>query len=81
MNNVNKYFKKFVLIILMVCSLIPVFSVSTFAYENTTSSEYNSVEPKTELTGYKYKDINGVLHKRLWSYTYNRWIDSHWTPA
>lgn len=36
---------------------------------------------QSEETGYKYITIDGVRYKRLWSYTYNRWIDPEWTPA
>ncbi|WP_077609229.1 hypothetical protein [Clostridium sp. Marseille-P2415] len=34
-----------------------------------------------EQTGYKYKIWNGKQWKRLWSYTYGKWIDPEWTLA
>lgn len=40
-----------------------------------------TISPKGEVTGYKYKYINGVLYKRLWSYTGGYWIDDAWMPA
>lgn len=33
---------------------------------------------RAEETGYKYKLMNGKLYKRLWSYTYGKWIDDDW---
>ena len=42
----------------------------------TRSSE---ITPQAEETGYKYKIMNGKQYKRLWSYTYARWIDKKWT--
>ena len=33
---------------------------------------------RDEVTGYRYKYENGHWYKRLWSYTYNRWIDPEW---
>ncbi len=33
---------------------------------------------RAEVTGYKYKYENGHRYKRLWSYTYERWIDPYW---
>lgn len=40
-----------------------------------------TINPRGEVTGYKYKYINGVLYKRLWSYTGGYWVDAIWTPA
>ncbi|WP_333645540.1 hypothetical protein [Lacrimispora sp.] len=57
--------------------------ISTYASESqagqiqtTASSE---VGPQAEETGYIYKIMNGKQYKRLWSYTYARWIDKEWT--
>ena len=40
-----------------------------------------TINPRGEVTGYKYMYINGVKYKRLWSYTGGYWIDPVWTPA
>lgn len=40
-----------------------------------------TITPRGEVTGYKYKYINGVLYKRLWSYTGGYWIDDNWILA
>ena len=46
----------------------------------STTSE-NEISPRANVTGYQYMEINGVLYKRLWSYTYGRWEDPYWTKA
>ncbi|MDH6363364.1 hypothetical protein M2139_000216 [Enterococcus sp. PF1-24] len=38
-----------------------------------------SITPENNITIYQYKSINGKMHKRLWSVSYNRWVDSSWT--
>lgn len=48
--------------------------------ENTTGGE-TTINPKGEVTGYRYRYIDGVLYKRLWSYTGGYWIDPYWIPA
>ncbi len=48
--------------------------------ENTTGGE-TTITPRGEVTGYRYKYINGRKYKRLWSYTGGYWIDPYWTPA
>lgn len=40
-----------------------------------------TINPRGEVTGYKYMYIDGVLYKRLWSYTGGYWVDPVWTPA
>lgn len=39
------------------------------------------ITPRIEVTRYYYKTINGKEHKRLWSVTYNHWIDDMWYPV
>ena len=40
-----------------------------------------TISPRGEVTGYKYMYIDGVLYKRLWSYTGGYWIDPVWTSC
>lgn len=35
---------------------------------------------RTEETEWFYRTINGVREKRLWSYTYNKWL-TDWMPC
>ena len=44
-----------------------------------TVAAVSEIQPYANQTGYKYKEINGRLYKRLWSYTYNRWEEPNWT--
>lgn len=37
-----------------------------------------TINPRGEVTGYKYTYFNGVKYKRLWSYTGGYWIDPYW---
>lgn len=39
------------------------------------------IVPFAETRGYKYKTLNGLKFKRLWSYTYGYWVDEEWTVA
>lgn len=48
---------------------------------NIAKAKFYSVEPRAEETGYKYMEINGVMYRRLWSYTRNCWIDDKWQPC
>lgn len=41
----------------------------------------DGIAPHANVTGYQYMELNGVLYKRLWSYTYARWEEPYWTKA
>ncbi len=80
--------KKFLILSFAVlCVSSSVFAVSAFAETKQNNPVFESqnnndgIMPYSEDTGYKYKYINGVKYKRLWSYTYERWIDPKWTKA
>lgn len=36
---------------------------------------------RAEVTGYRYRVYNGVLERRLWSYTYEKWLEPSWTAC
>lgn len=60
--------------------------VSVYAQNSLTAYTYLECNrltptPHTNITGYKYKTVDGIRWKRLWSYTYHRWEDPHWTLA
>ncbi len=82
-------YKKFIFNIMMICIFSGMLTINVFANTEQNISQDivvlniqdNTVIPYSEVTGYKYKYINGVKYKRLWSYTYNRWIDSGWHKA
>lgn len=46
-----------------------------------TAAEVPSIQPYSENAKYKYKIINGKMHRRLWSYSQNKWLEPNWTPV
>lgn len=50
----------------------------TSTFVRYTEAEASMEVTRAEETGYKYKIVDGKLYKRLWSYTYGRWIDDDW---
>lgn len=82
-------YKKIILNIMIVCVFSNILTINVLAKTEQNISQDvavlniqdNVAVPYSETTGYKYKYINGVKYKRLWSYTYNRWIDKDWTKA
>ncbi len=67
------------------CALTLSMSTAAFAQDLQEPAESvvmtageTTVNPRGEVTGYKYKVENGITYKRLWSYTSNCWIDPYW---
>lgn len=50
-----------------VCSFS--FIQPVFAQENISQ-----IEPRSDVIGWKYKNIDGKLYKRLYNYTKEQWI-------
>lgn len=71
--------------LLAVIMFLLVLPIKTYAYDYTReqiqNKESSEVQFRAEETGYIYKIMNGKQYKRLWSYTYARWIDKDWTLA
>lgn len=40
------------------------------------ANKANNIQLLAEETGWYYRTVNGKLQKRLWSYTYRRWLTS-----
>ena len=74
---------KFKIISILILSLLLVNTSTAFAEEiySSPTAEGTTISPKIEITEYRYKYINGIKYKRLWSVTRNCWIDPAWTPA
>lgn len=73
--------KKKILISVFCCLFLTIGSKPASA--NTIiniQSEISSMQTYNTDIGYKYKYINGILYKRLWSYRKNDWIDPKWIP-
>lgn len=68
------------IIISTILSLILCFGLSTTAFADDyaqhlgTTATRSIVSPLVDQTVWKYRMNNGVLEKRLWSNTYNKWL-------
>lgn len=60
-------------------SIASVFAETEQDNSSINAQQEDGISPHAEVTGYKYKMVNGIKFKRLWSYTYGRWIDPIWT--
>lgn len=65
----------------MLLSPLSVFASNTILFSEGTNTSNEVIIPRGNITGYKYKILNGKQWKRLWSYTYNKWMDAKWTLA
>ncbi len=76
-------FKKIFLSMLCIFIVASPATVSAKSIFLTASVEETSpsIQPRINVTGYKYMTMNGKKYKRLWSYTYYRWEEPGWTPA
>lgn len=65
----------------LVLALVLCFCLSATAFADVIVTEpvvenleETGVEPRAEEVGWKYRVYNGNLEKRLWSYTYGKWL-------
>ncbi len=72
-----------VLLLVLFCSIIP------FAYADCSTApaqmtepaaDDGEISPRAEQTEWFFRNNNGVMEKRLWSYTYGKWL-TDWIPA
>lgn len=73
-------------LLVAIASLVLVITVlpfNVYANEITPQTETKelAIQPRGNITGYIFKIYNGRQWKRLWSYTYNKWIDKDWSLA
>ncbi len=68
----------FVLVLCMFVSIAPMAFADYSIDEGYIPSE--SAEPRTDETAWYYTQVDGVLYKRLWSYTQAKWL-TDWIPA
>ena len=74
--------KLFLAALFLNLSIVPsVISPSGTFVTKAVASEIPDIQPYVKETGYKYKIINGKLHKRLWSFKHNKWLEPEWTPV
>jgi len=62
-------------------NLAPMTTYSSDEVVTEHSPQDLEIELRRNITGYIYKIYNGRQWKRLWSYTYNKWVDSYWSLA
>ena len=65
----------------LLCMIAIFCSFSTAAFADviveepiTNIAQEGTVEPQAEETGWFFRENNGYLEKRLWSYTYGVWL-------
>lgn len=79
----KKFLKTNLTSLLAIAMFLTILSTKAYALEYPTgqvqAAKSSEITPQAEETGYKYKIMNGKQYKRLWSYTYARWIDKSWT--
>ena len=67
--------KKLIRFVTCISIVVAIFVPMTLAaYTAPTNNCDTMVEPKKEETEWVMKMINGALHKRLWSITYEMWL-------
>ena len=71
-----------ILLLALFCSIVP-FAYAEEATPTTQVTETSADEPistRAEQTEWIYRNNNGVVEKRLWSYTYGKWL-TDWIPV
>ncbi len=76
----NKIFK-LLLLTAFVFTLTPFSAIAAEQNNNIPTETNQSISARAESTGYIYKEMGGIMYKRLWSYTRGCWIDPTWTPC
>ncbi len=69
--------------LVMLSSLLLSVSPTNLWINSNSAIATTAIDSRMELysnqTGYRYMRKNGKVWKRLWSYTYKRWEEPHWT--
>lgn len=72
------------LVVMLFCSVIPAAYADSSVSDNETgiSQDESTIEPRVEETDwiFRYNSELGIYEKRLWSYTYGKWL-TDWMPA
>ena len=79
-----KKFLSLLLTVLLFCSVIPSAYADSYVEnsEEVSIQSGENIEPRVEETGwiYRYNKELDRYEKRLWSYTYGRWL-TDWIPT
>lgn len=58
---------------------VPVFAAEpTVPEESTITASESAINPCSDITGYRYKEENGKLYRRLYNYTRGEWAEPYW---
>ena len=70
--------KKIMIMLVLIASMNIVTPV--LANETEVTANIDVTIPYKDQLVWKYKFINGKLHRRLWNQTLNKWVGDHWIP-
>ena len=58
---------------------VPVLAAEpTVPEESTITASESAINPCSDITGYRYKEENGKLYRRLYNYTRGEWAEPYW---
>lgn len=72
-----------ILAIFLLCCAVPLAACAEVPKTSGISSAIdllNNDAVRTDETEWIYRNNNGICEKRLWSYTYNKWL-TDWMPC
>lgn len=79
-----KKFLSLLLTVLLFCSVIPAAYADSYVEnsEEVSIQSGENIEPRIEQADwfYRYNSTLGIYEKRLWSYTYGKWL-TDWIPV
>lgn len=76
----KKYCRLLFTLLLILATLGPTSALAAPNGPDLSQTQAESNTVRAEKTQWKYKYIDGVHYKRLWSITYSRWL-TDWTPC
>lgn len=76
----KKYCRLLFTLLLILATLGPTSALAAPNVPDLSQTQAESNTVRAEQTQWKYKYIDGVPYKRLWSNTYSRWL-TDWIPC
>ena len=73
--------KKIVTLLILIITLVTTLVCPFNAYAMDNTEAPPEIGLFKEQTGYIYEFMGGFTWKRLWSYTYGKWLEPYWTIA
>ncbi len=69
--------KKFLLGAILSVLVFSNFPSTGYSASQETAFKTDIIAPQAEEVGWYYRDVPGGKQKRLWSYTYGRWLTDY----